>query len=105
MPFWGDEAFLGLNVIRRDYGDLLRPLDLAQVAPGLFLWIERFVYVHLGMSEWALRLPQMVAGIGALFLFWRWARLLARPLAAAMAVGIVAVGHYLVRYGVQALRI
>ena len=101
MPFWGDEAFLGLNVIRRDYGDLLRPLDLAQVAPGLFLWIERFVYVHLGMSEWALRLPQMVAGIGALFLFWRWARLLARPLAAAMAVGIVAVGHYLVRYGVE----
>ena len=101
MPFWGDEAFLGLNVIRRDYGDLLRPLDLAQVAPGLFLWIERFAYTHLGMSEWALRLPQMVAGIGALFLFWRWARLLARPLAAAMAVGIVAVGHYLVRHGVE----
>ena len=45
MPVWGDEAAIGLNIIRRDYLDLLRPLDFSQVAPLLFLWIQRTVCV------------------------------------------------------------
>ena len=40
-PIWHDEAFLAVNFWDRDYVDLLRPLDYGQVAPWLFLAIER----------------------------------------------------------------
>src|SRR5580700_9952550 len=41
FPLWDDESFLCVNFISRSYADLLRPLDYHQVAPILFLWIER----------------------------------------------------------------
>jgi 4-amino-4-deoxy-L-arabinose transferase-like glycosyltransferase len=53
------------------------------------------------MSEYAMRLLPMLAGIGALVLFAWWARLLASPLAAATATGILAVGNFCVRYAVE----
>src|SRR5438067_244951 len=40
-PIWHDEAFLAVNFWDRDYADLLRPLDYGQVAPWLFLVVER----------------------------------------------------------------
>ncbi len=36
---WLDEAMLALNIINRDYSELLLPLDSIQVAPILFLLI------------------------------------------------------------------
>jgi hypothetical protein len=101
MPVWGDEASLALNILNRGYAGLLRPLDYYQVAPIGFLWSERAVYSHLGMSEYAMRLLPTAAGIGALLLFAWWARLLAWPLAAATATGILAVGNFCVRYAVE----
>jgi hypothetical protein len=101
MPVWGDEAFVGLNIISRGYADLLKPLDYAQVAPPGFLLAERFVYLSLGMGEYAMRLIPMLAGLAALFLFAYWARLLATPAVAAVAVGIMAIGNYPVRYAVE----
>ena len=55
-PIWHDEAFLAVNFIDRDYLDLLRPLDYAQVSPILFLWTELSVVAILGFSERTLRL-------------------------------------------------
>ncbi len=101
MPIWGDEAMIGLNIIQRDYAGLLRPLDHAQVSPVLFLWIERAVYEFFGMTERAMRLPPLLAGLAALLLFWRWSRLLVDSFAAASATGIMAVGFYVVRHGTE----
>lgn len=50
-PIWHDEAFLAVNFWDRSYTDLLRPLDYAQVAPWLFLAIERTATTWLGYSE------------------------------------------------------
>jgi len=101
MPLWGDEASLALNILNRGYTGLLRPLDYYQVAPIGFLWSERAICCHWGMSEYAMRLLPMLAGIGALVLFACWARLLVSPLAAATATGILAVGNFCVRYAVE----
>lgn len=101
MPLWGDEASLALNILNRGYSGLLHPLDYYQVAPIGFLFCERAAYSHLGMSEYAMRLLPALAGIGALLLFAWWARLLLSPLAAAAAVGILAVGNFCVRYAVE----
>jgi 4-amino-4-deoxy-L-arabinose transferase-like glycosyltransferase len=101
MPVWGDEASLALNILNRGYSGLLRPLDYYQVAPIGFLWSERAIYEHLGMSEYAMRLLPMAAGVAALVLFACWSRLLLSPWAAAAATGILAVGNFCVRYAVE----
>src|SRR5437588_198995 len=56
FPVWGDEAFVCLNLMDRDFVGLLRPLRFDQVVPLLFLWGEEAVYRILGGSELALRL-------------------------------------------------
>src|SRR5437588_3611757 len=55
FPIWGDEAFVCLNFLDRDYLGLMKPLRYVQVAPILFLWSERTAYRLLGGSELALR--------------------------------------------------
>jgi 4-amino-4-deoxy-L-arabinose transferase-like glycosyltransferase len=101
LPMNGDEARVGLNIIQRGYRDLLHPLNYAQVAPVGFLWGERAFYQMLGMSEYAMRLLPLLVGIAALLLFAIWARLLLRPPAAFIAIGILAVGQFVVQHAVE----
>jgi len=93
FPIWRDEASLALNFVSRDFHGLLRELDNFQVAPLLFLWIEKVVYQYLGGSAALLRLPSLLAGVLALVLFWHLARRCLTPLPAALAVGILAVAQ------------
>ncbi|MGD0045145.1 MAG: hypothetical protein ABSE84_32885, partial [Isosphaeraceae bacterium] len=62
-PIWHDEAFLAVNFWDRDYLDLLRPLDYGQVAPWLFLAIERTAVTWLGYSEPAFRLFPTICSV------------------------------------------
>ena len=48
FPFWGDETYLNINFLRHGYLDLIGPLEYAQVAPLLFLWIQRTACLLLG---------------------------------------------------------
>lgn len=58
---WLDEAKLALNILDRDYLGLMQPLDSGQIAPILFLWIERFNIQVFGSNELALRLFPLLA--------------------------------------------
>jgi hypothetical protein len=73
--YWNDEAAVVINLMTRDYAGLARPLDYAQAAPPGFLWSERFVLVHLGRSEYVLRLLPLLIGLASVPLFavvaWR----------------------------------
>ena len=69
FPIWGDEAFLCLNLMDRDYPGLAGRLRFDQVAPLLFLWGEKAVYQTLGGAELALRLLPLLAGLSSLLLF------------------------------------
>ena len=60
-----DEARLAVNVASRPFLGLLRPLDLDQSAPPLFLWGERLVFLLLGHSDCGLRLLPVLAGTAA----------------------------------------
>jgi hypothetical protein len=102
FPIWGDEAFVCLNFLDRDYLGLLRPLRFAQVAPVLFLWTEYTVHQLLGGSEMSLRLLPFLAGLAAVGLFWRLARITLSPMAGALATGILAVSYYPVRHACEA---
>jgi hypothetical protein len=101
FPIWGDEAFVCLNFLDRDYLGLTRPLRFVQVAPILFLWSELTVFRLLGGSELALRLLPILAGLGSLFLFWRLVRMTLSPAAGVLAVGFLAVAYYPVRHSCE----
>jgi hypothetical protein len=93
FPIWRDEAALALNFVSRDFRGLLFELDNFQVAPLLFLWVEKAVYELLGGSVFLLRLIPFLAGVSALVLFWHLARRCLPPLPAALALGFLAVAQ------------
>src|SRR5687768_1145043 len=65
---WHDEALLVVNVLGKDFQELLGPLFLGEAAPPLFLWLERAVALALGDSLLALRAPPLLASCAALLL-------------------------------------
>jgi hypothetical protein len=94
--YWNDEAALVLNILHRDFDDLLRPLDFAQAAPPLFLWVQRWIAVHFGSSEYALRALPALLGLAALPLYANLAWRLLRPAAAAWAVAWFAINDRII---------
>jgi hypothetical protein len=102
FPLWDDESFLCVNFISRSLPELLQPLDYHQVAPVLFLWVERTAVRLLGFSEYALRLVPFLCSIGSLFLFQRVARRLLTGPALIFAVATFAVSYPGIRYAAEA---
>ncbi len=102
FPLWADESFLCVNFINRSYAELLQPLDYHQVAPILFLWIERLAAQLLGFSEYSLRLFPFVCSMASVFLFRRMAEQLLSGPALLLAIGIFAVSYPGVRYAAEA---
>ena len=102
FPLWDDESFLCVNFIDRSYAALFQPLNYHQVAPILFLWIERASVQLLGFSEYSLRLFPFICSIASVFLFRRVAeRLLTGP-SLVFAVALFAVSYPGIRYGAEA---
>jgi hypothetical protein len=73
---WLDEALLALNIIHKDYFELLQPLDYNQVTPILFLEIEKFFSTLIPNSEYGLRLFPLLCFWTALFFFYRIVKIL-----------------------------
>lgn len=48
QSFGFDECALTSNILTKSYIELLKPLDFGQVAPPLFLFIEKFIYQIFG---------------------------------------------------------
>jgi len=73
---WRDEAMLALNIINKSHFELLKPLDFLQVAPVLFLQIEKVFSVLIPNSEYGLRLFPLISYLLSLFFFYKIIRLL-----------------------------
>lgn len=101
FPLWGDEAFVAVNLIRRGYWDLLRPLDYAQICPLFFLWLELTAIKLFGFSEWSLRLIPTLCSVGSVFLFAHVAGRVTRGTARLLAVAIFSVAYYPIRHGAE----
>ena len=101
FPIWGDEAFVAVNFLTRDFADLLRPLEHDQIAPLGFMWAELAVTRAIGLSEWALRLVPYLCGVLCMLLFWRLAVRLLDRRTALLAVAIFAAAYYPVRHAAE----
>lgn len=75
---WLDEAMLSVNIIEKRPVDLFKALDLNQVAPILFLLIEKFFTWLLGNGELALRLFPLICASLAIPLFFDFGSALTR---------------------------
>lgn len=71
---WVDEASLALNILERSFSSLSLPLDYDQGAPIGFLFIQKFLVLIFGNSEYTLRLFPLISGGGALYLIYRVAK-------------------------------
>ena len=99
---WYDEAALALNIVDRGFIGLLAPLIHSQIAPPLFLWVERIAVLLFGPNEWALRAVPLAAGLATPPVMWRFVRQVLPPPAALIAVAFVALSPTLVRYAAEA---
>ena len=101
FPIWGDEAFVAVNFMVRDYRGMIEPLVYGQIAPLAFMWVELAARQALGVSEWALRVLPFASGLVALVLYWRFARRTVPRSAALLAIGIFAASIYIVRHSAE----
>ena len=98
FPLWWDEAFVAVNLLRRDYRGLLSPLDYGQVCPLLFLWAELTSVRLLGFSEWSLRLFPLLTALASMVLFRVAAGRVLRGRALLLAVAVFAVAVHPIRH-------
>ncbi len=101
FPLWGDEAFVAVNFLTRDFSGLARPLEYFQIVPPGFLWAEWLTVHLLGTGERALRLVPFLAGVASLLLFWRFCREVATRRTVMLAVAILAASFYPVRHSTE----
>ena len=101
FPIWGDEAFLAINFITRDFGGMIAPLDYGQIAPLGYCWAQLLAARFFGLSEWSLRLVALLCGTGALLLFPLFAFRVVPRRAAMLATAIFAASYYLCRHSAE----
>lgn len=101
FPIWGDEAFVAVNFLVRDYRGMIEPLVWGQIVPVAFMWADLAMARAFGVGELSLRFIPFAAGVLSVPLFWRLAALLLPQRAAALAVAIFAVSIYLVRHAAE----
>ena len=68
---WRDEAGLALNIINKNGLELLKPLDYRQVAPILFLQLEKLFSILLPHCEYGLRVLPLLCFWFSLYFFYR----------------------------------
>lgn len=88
---WMDEAFLALNIVERDFGDLAKPLDFKQGAPLGYLWGAKAATVAFGESARAIRLMSWLMSLVGLTFFLPVARRFVSDSAALLAFGLFAI--------------
>jgi hypothetical protein len=101
FPIWGDEAFVAVNFVLRDYAGLTHALEHGQIAPLLFLWSEEWISSVLGYSEYALRLLPFLAGLASVPVFWMLARRMIESRSALIALAFFAASYYPVRHSAE----
>ncbi len=101
FPLWCDESMLAANFLDRGFSDLLEPLDYRQIAPLLFLQIERASVALFGFREWSLRLFPILSGLLSVLLFRHLAGRLFSGSRLVIAVAVFAVSGWPLCYAAE----
>lgn len=100
QSLWFDEGWTA-RVVGMDLGEIVR--DAARdVHPPLYYLILHGWTAFFGRSEWALRLPSALFGILSLFVFYQIGRLLFEREIARLALMLMALSFFFIRYAQEA---
>ena len=67
---WADEASLALNILNASYLELLIPLESGQVAPIIFLFLEKFFSILIPNSDYGLKIVPLLSYFASFFFFY-----------------------------------
>ena len=95
---WFDEALLALNLVKRSFLDLLKPLDNNQGAPIGFLILQKVVISLLGNRDYVLRLIPLLAGLVSVPLMYLVAKQYGGQFYSLVALGLFAVSPRVIYY-------
>ena len=101
FPLWEDECFIAVNVFKRSYLELLKPLNYHQVAPVLYFWLGKACSQVFGFNELSLRLPAFLSSIASMFLFWHICKRLLSGSTRIFALAFFAVSYPNIRYAAE----
>jgi hypothetical protein len=98
---WIDECYIAVNIVGRGFAALLQPLDYGHAVPPAFLFLERAMVGLFGGSEYALRVVPVLAALCSMFIFWRLASALLRPVGAVIALAMFAISGPQIYYATE----
>jgi len=98
---WYDEAALAVNIINRDFSQLLQPLDYNQIAPVLFLWGQKLMTLLFGQTDWSLRIIPVLVGISCIWLTFKLGKLVFNEKIGLLASLIISLSHPLIYYSTE----
>ena len=94
-----DEANLARNIVEKDYSEFLQPLDYEQYSPPIFSALSKASTQILGVNEFALKYPSLLAGcISLLLLFNIGKKLFNNRLALGYIIALWAFSELAIRY-------
>ena len=94
---WFDESSIVIDIINRPLFELINPSpDYNQAYPLAFMMLVKLLTQAFGNTEYVIRLVPFLGGVGALFLFCKFAKTYLEPRAAAIALGLFAVSDILI---------
>jgi len=100
---WLDEAMLALNIIRRNFGELLKPLDYQQVAPIGFLFIEKIFTLVFGKHDFSLRIFPLISSLVSIPLYYLFVYQLTQSrVITLLATSMFSISNVFVKYATQA---
>ncbi len=98
---WLDESSLLGNIVSGPTFALFGRLTASQIAPPLFLMLERVLARLFGPSLWVLRLVPLLGGVASLFLLRAVARRIVPERAAWIALALLAVSDEQIYYSTE----
>jgi hypothetical protein len=100
---WLDECYLANSILTYSFKELLtRPLLYWQAAPPGFLLLQKLAVGSLGISEYALRIVPLLAGLASIPLFFGIVRRILVPTAQVLALALFVTLDPLIYYSAEA---
>ncbi len=99
---WLDEAMLGINIVDKSYKQLLMPLDMNQVAPIGFLYLEKLFTQIFGKVDWALKIFPFISYLASICLLYFFGRKLTENKSIVLlACALFSTNMFIIRYSAE----
>lgn len=99
---WLDEAMLALNIVNKSYSQLLLPMDMNQIAPIGFLYVEKLFSDIFGKVDWSLKLfPWITYLFSIILIYFFGKKTFQSTFIALFACALFSTNTFIIRYSAE----